>query len=273
MSPTFLDITAVSRVDESTFTAEIDGSSFIVRGPNGGYLAALLMRALEARVADLDGPARAARSLTIHFPAAPVVGPATIDTEFIRVGRSLVTMAARLTQDGKPMAAALAAFSPPWPSEDWTDATPPDAAPWDDAPEPPAPPEPLPYFAHWDRRHTIGPVHFIESSETAETGGWIRLSDGSPMDTAAIAAVTDAWPPAVFVRDGVPAPQPVPTVDLTVHFRTAFPSPDVGPGDPVLVRFSTHTAREGFIEEDGEVWSESGQLLAQSRQLAILLPG
>src|SRR4051812_39566027 len=68
---TFCEITAVGRVDESTFTADIDDSSFIVRGPNGGYLAALIMRALEARVTDLDGPSRAARSLTIHYPAAP----------------------------------------------------------------------------------------------------------------------------------------------------------------------------------------------------------
>jgi acyl-CoA thioesterase len=272
-SPTFTDITAVTRVDESTFTADIDGSSFIVRGPNGGYLAALLVRALEARVTDLDGPSRAARSLTIHYPAAPSAGPSTITTEVIRVGRSLVTIEARLIQDGKPMAVAIAAFSPPWPAIDWSDAAPPDPPRWDAVPAPPEQPNPLPYFVHWDRRHTLGPVHFVASSPNAETGGWIRLTDGSPMDAAAIAAVTDAWPPAVFVRSDIPSPQPVPTVDLTVHFRNAFPTPDVGPGDPVFVRFRTHTARDGFIEEDGEVWSESGQLLAQSRQLAILLPG
>src|SRR5262245_10701297 len=104
MGTTFREITEVTRTDESTFAADIDGSSFIVRGPNGGYLAALIMRALEATVADLDGPARAARSLTIHYPAAPMAGPSTITTELIRVGRSLVTMSARLEQDGKPMA-------------------------------------------------------------------------------------------------------------------------------------------------------------------------
>jgi hypothetical protein len=37
------------------------------------------------------------------------------------------------------------------------------------------------------------------------------------------------------------------------------------------VAFRTRTAREGFLEEDGEIWSADGTLLAQSRQLAIFL--
>jgi acyl-CoA thioesterase len=83
-----------------------------------------------------------------------------------------------------------------------------------------------------------------------------------------IAAITDAWPPAVFSRLEVPVG--VPTIDLTIHFRQ---TPSGEPGW-TLVRFRTQVAAAGYLEEDGEVWSADGRLLAQSRQLAVVLaPG
>ena len=78
-------------------------------------------------------------------------------------------------------------------------------------------------------------------------------------------ALTDSWPPAVFTTST--APLAVPTLDLTVHLRAALPRP----GDWVLGRFRTRVARAGFLEEDGELWSRDGELLAQSRQLALAL--
>jgi hypothetical protein len=41
----------------------------------------------------------------------------------------------------------------------------------------------------------------------------------------------------------------------------------------VLARFASRTSHGGFFEEDGEIWAPDGTLLAQSRQLALLLPG
>ena len=55
------------------------------------------------------------------------------------------------------------------------------------------------------------------------------------------------------------------TVDLTVHVRSLPPE---GYDDWCFVRFRSVVSADGFCEEDGEVWSRDGQLLAQSRQLA-----
>jgi hypothetical protein len=41
---------------------------------------------------------------------------------------------------------------------------------------------------------------------------------------------------------------------------------------PVLARYDSRNALEGHVDESGEVWSADGRLLAESRQLALLLP-
>jgi acyl-CoA thioesterase len=58
----------------------------------------------------------------------------------------------------------------------------------------------------------------------------------------------------------------VSTIDLTIHFRAKLPLP----ADWLLVRFESRLARDGFIEEDGELWTTDGRLIAHSRQLALL---
>jgi hypothetical protein len=65
-------------------------------------------------------------------------------------------------------------------------------------------------------------------------------------------------------------PGGIPTIDLTVHFRSPLPLAAAEPGAHVLAVFRTRLVNEGLLEEDGELWSRDGQLLAHSRQLALL---
>jgi hypothetical protein len=80
----------------------------------------------------------------------------------------------------------------------------------------------------------------------------------------------DAWYPAPWVR--LREPVSAPTIDLTVHFRGPRAAAALPSGAQVLAVFRSSTAADGFFEEDGELWTPDGVLLAQSRQLALLDP-
>lgn len=262
----FAEDTAVTPLGHGAFEAAVRRRWWVGRGPNGGYLAALILRALTATVGD---SARAPRSLTVHFLAVPEEGPVRIECAVERAGRSLSTLSARMLQGERVMALGLASFSTPWPGIGYADAPMPDVP----APEEIARVEAgggLPEFvANFDMRFAIGPVPF-SSAQRALTGGWLRLAEPEPLDPVAVAAYMDAWAPALFARTS--APVGAPTIDYTVHFRATLPRPDAGREDFQLARFSSSVAAEGFWEEDGELWSRDGTLLAQSRQLALVLP-
>src|SRR3954447_20671787 len=96
--------TNVHEVEAGVFEGHVNRDWWIVFGPNGGFPAAMLVKAMGAAV---DDHSRAARSLTIHYTAAPAEGPVRITTTVERAGRSLTTISARMEQDGRLIALAL----------------------------------------------------------------------------------------------------------------------------------------------------------------------
>ncbi len=261
----FADDTAVASLGGGRYSARIDRGWWIERGPNGGYLAAIVLRAIVTEIADAE---RRPRSLTLHYLRPLAEGPCEVAVVVERSGRGLTTVSARMEQDGRACILALAALGVDRPGPELDDQQAPEVPGPDELPaRPPVAGISIPIRDRYDVRPAVGGEPFVPGPE-ALTGGWIRTVDDDPVDEVLIAAITDAWPPAVFSR--LELPVGVPTVDLTIHFRQA---PSRVPGW-ALVRFRTQVAAAGYLEEDGEVWSSDGQLLAQSRQLAVLLaPG
>jgi acyl-CoA thioesterase len=113
-------------------------------------------------------------------------------------------------------------------------------------------------------QHRFGAPLF-SSADHAEVGGWLGLREERPLDAAAVTLLADAWFPAPWPR--LRALAAAPTIDLTIHFRAPLPIDDT----LLLGRFRNRLVRDGFFEEDGELWSPDGTLVAQSRQLGLLI--
>ena len=258
--------TAVQRIDDDRFKAKIHPGWWVVRGPHGGYISAIVLRALTER---LDDPSRHIRSFTTHFTAAPTEAPLTIATSVDRVGRAMSFLSAKMEQDGVIVATALAAFSEPWSGFEFDDAPMPEVPSPERSFEIPKEGENIPAFlGNFDMRACFGALPFSGHHE-AVVGGWYRLNEPQVVGPIVMSTLLDAWAPAVFPK----ATEMVvcPTIDLTMHFREPLPLDGAGPDDYYLGRFSSSLGKQGFFEEDGEVWSADGRLIAQCRQLALAL--
>ncbi|HWA55540.1 MAG TPA: thioesterase family protein [Solirubrobacterales bacterium] len=257
--------TAVEDLGGGRFGAEMSERWWVERGPNGGYVAAVVLRAIQAAV----GSERAPRSLTVHFPSAPLAGPVEIAVSIDREGRSASFVSARMEQDGELRASALAMLGGEREGPGFSELEMPSV-------EPPAElysPDPAtiegmpPLLGNYSFSLAIGEPAF--QGEEARSGAWLRAREPRELDAPLATAMLDAWFPAPFVR--LRAPALAPTIDYTVHFRSPLPPPGAGAEDAYLLSFRSGLARGGFFEEDGELWSADGELLAHSRQLALLI--
>ena len=254
--------TTATPLGDGTYEASVDERFNVLRGPHGGYIAAMMLRALTDAVGDAS---RTPRSLTLYYPAAPAGGPATIRCAVERSGRSMTTVSGRLEQNGAPAVLALAAFSADWPKTVEFDRT---ERP--DAPDPDALPKldrgglVPPFVQFFDFRPVAGDRWFTGLPD-AVSGGWMRLNEDHELDAPLVAALADAWPPAIF--PAATEPVAAPTIELTVHFRAPLPAA----GEWVLGMFESRVGRDGFFEEDGTLWTRDGELICQSRQLALAI--
>jgi acyl-CoA thioesterase len=265
VEPTAFDrATAVASVGDGRWAGICQPDWGVPTGPNGGYLAAIVLRAMEA---ELGRPERAARSLTCHFLRPPATDGVVVETAVERSGRTMSTVTARVLQADRLCIIAIAVFADPRDRPDaWAPAPPAAPAP-EDVPPFPAMTDSPSMASHFELRPVFGGLPFSGAAE-AVTGGWLRLVQPRPLDAPALALFSDAWLPAPFPR--LREPVPAPTLDLTVHFRAPEAAAALPPGEPVLARFVSRAAAGGFFEEDGELFSRDGVLLAQSRQLALL---
>ncbi|MEV0007753.1 thioesterase family protein [Streptomyces sp. NPDC051840] len=259
--------TAVTLREEGVYDAELSAGWTIIHAVNGGYLLAMLGRALGEALPHPDP-----FSVSAHYLTASVPGPAVIRTQVVRTGRTLSTGQASLFQyaedgseverirvlatygdlDGLTDEVRTAAVPPAMPplegclgTSDGTAAIPGSSAITErlDIKLDPA---------------TVGWAIGAPSGK-GEMRGWFGLADGRDPDPLSLLLTVDALPPTSFEL-GLKGWTP--TIELTAHIRCR-PAPG-----PLRVSITTRNLAGGFLEEDADVWDSADRLVAQSRQLA-----
>lgn len=263
MSFAFDEDTRVKQINGSRFHGTVSAGWSIGGNPNGGYLQSIVSAAIAESVEHPDP-----LSFTTHF-LRPGVGGAECDVEvdILRVGRTLSTVRATLIQDGKARLEVMAAYGdlsqPAGVSADITQPVP-------DLP----PPDQCIARTGDLQKIDIAMVDKLDvmlhpqqakpgESDSPEISGWIKFPDGREPDSRAMLLFCDTFPPSPFGVLGVVGW--VPTIELTVHIRRR-PAPGW-----VQARFVTDDLSDGRMIESGCLWDSTGQLVAQSRQIGLVM--
>lgn len=261
-------IPAVHPGPDGTYVGELAEGWDINGVPNGGYSGMFGVLAM------LDASKREdPLTITGHYlrPTAP--GPVEIAVETIKTGRLITTMSAIVTQQGKQVLRFTGSFG------ELSALTGPDMQTL----RPPTMPGPdgcvsrgpvegqdFPPRFHQQVNGRVAPEHVsdyrrprdtdIDPNTPAVINGWIRHYH-EPTTLPDLYLFADAFAPPIF-QTGY-GPSWVPTVELTVHFRRRPVS------DWIAAHLTAASIAGGLQTEDGTFWDADGNLVAQSRQLAL----
>lgn len=254
---------------------------------HGGLLQAIALNAVDREV-NRDGNFQP-RSITCHYLRAPQHGDVEIFVDPLRRGRRFASSRATLSQNGKPCISVLATHSQRGleSPDNWAIPAPDVAA----APERSAPrvspqeiaegaiawvqfPDETPaFFKRFLLAPRFGTGPFmgppVDPAVGTANGGWITTHEPRPVDAAWLAFLVDAlWP---SVLEPLRTPSIAPTLDLTTHIRADIP-PEGLPDQPLLVYNRTRALAGGLADSDSMVFAADGTLLAQGRQLQLVVP-
>ena len=262
----FSQASAVRPLGGGHYQARLHEGWDIMGITNGGYMMAVTARAMISETND-----RIPVSATGHFLNPGRAGDVEIEVTELKSGRTFTTQRAVMrASEGTILLSVTGSLAEPSSSTSETAlmaGSPPELPPPADcvravsAVDAPFPP---PIVDLVDLRiHPEDAQAFLGASKgSALVRGWVRLIDDEPVDALAMLLCSDVFPPAIFNAE-LPMTW-TPTLDLTVHVRNP------GPHNWLRCQFRTRFVTGGFLEEDGEIWDDLGNLVALSRQLALV---
>ena len=260
---TFAAVSAVRAAADGGFDVVIDPEWTIAGKPNGGYLLAMM-----ARAARSVGPHPDPLAAGAHYLRPPDPGPAHLEVEVLRAGRSAAQTRVRLSQAGAVCVEALLTLGHLDPAAEplWAGGVPsiPEVRFEDAVRVDPAPlTVPVAIFGQVDARLDPDTAGFARGrpSGRGELRGWLALPGGEDFDAVSLQYALDSFPPATL---DIELSGWVPTLELTTYVR-AVPAPG-----PVRVLQRAQLIQGGRVDEACFVWDSRGRLVAQGTQLAAI---
>ena len=235
-------------------------------GPFGGATAATILRAL------IDHPQRAGDplSLTVNYCAPIAQGPFDLDLRLVKANKSTQHWVIELTQDGADVATlATAVFAERRPSWSHQEAAFPEAKPFEQIR--PYPKIPVTWANQYDFRFIEGNPDLSGTvSPTTDASPYSKfwIGDRVPrkIDMLSLMSMSDALFARIFhVKRAL---VPFGTVSLTTYFHTA--TDDLAAEDTVrlLAIADAKIFNRSYSDQNGELWSPGGRLLATTTQIA-----
>lgn len=260
----FDDATRVTAGD-SRWQGQTSEDYWAFVGPFGGATAATILRAL------LDHPQRSGDplALTVNFCAPIAEGAFDLDVRLVKANRSTQHWCVEVTQDGGEVATlATAVFAERRPSWSHQPAPFPQVKPFEQIRSYPK------IAASWanqyDFRFVEGDPDFIGTASRTEPASafsklWIGDRNPRKIDLLSLTSMSDAFFARVFhVRREL---VPFGTVSLTTYFHVD--ADDLAREDisRLIAVADAKIFHKSYGDQNGELWSPSGRLLATTTQI------
>lgn len=257
-----IDTASVSRGDAIRDLTLTDRWNTRHGKPNGGYILAAMLRGLAEESANGGASAEPMVASITYFKVG-IPGPAELHTAVLRPGRRVTTAEATLWQGESKIAHMVGSFGDRDGGHTHELGQPPSLPPVDECTDPwggNVPGMPIAERIDYRVKDTPG---WVVGKPTGDPSAdvWMRLAGERDADVFASALLVDGYAPPIFELGNFPSV----TIQLTVHFHGA-PAPGW-----IASHFTTRHIINGHHEEDCELWDSTGRLVAQSRQLALIV--
>lgn len=248
---------AVSRIDDSRFRADVPDGWQQGRGAFGGLAIGIAVRAMEA--VETERPLRA---LTAEMPGPLLPGEIDAHVAVLRRGSGMTTLEATLVQGGETKTRVSGVFGTVR-----DDAVGPriELGHYDSVPPAPTGFAGPPFSRFFEYRIT-GPIPFT-GGEQAIVEGWIRPLGVPTFGAAEVAAMADAYWPAIYST--TTSLRPMATVTYTLQLT--MKAHQLDPSAPLFYRARVLASDGGYVSELRELWAPDGALVAINPQTFVII--